>query len=273
MKVLKQLALFVMALFLVGCTNTVGNNVVNDKGELVGDKLDWPKIEDAYQEEGIFPNMSNLENISKGMSKEELYYLIERPHFSEMNGADEWNYIMKFKKHDGSVKVCQYKILFDEDDRAQSFFWKPKNCLEKPVEKVVINSDTLFPVFPKADALFPSNMGSTEHIMQTGKEQLNELARKILKSKGNPKVLLVGHADFRGSYAYNMELSKKRALSVKNYLVSRGVNQNDIKCDWKGESEPVKECSSSLKGQALIKCLQPNRRVSVEITRDYLNPR
>ncbi len=128
MKLLKQVALVATAALLVGCTSTVGNNTINDQGELVGDKLDWPKIEDATLEDGVYPNPKNLQNIRKGLSKKELYYMFQRPHFSEMNGAREWNYIFKFKNADGSVKTCQYKILFDEDELAQSFFWYPKNC-------------------------------------------------------------------------------------------------------------------------------------------------
>ncbi len=261
MKILKQLALLTATLSIIACSNTVGNNIVNEKGQLVNKTLDWPELDDAYQPEGIFPNMNNLRSITKGMTKRELYNLVGRPHFSEMNGAQEWNYIMKFKKHDNTVKICQYKVLFDDDELAQSFFWLPKDCLKKPVEKLDLS----------ADALFLFDLGGVEHIKDEGRAKLDKLANRVLKEKSVPKIHLIGHTDYLGKDEYNMKLSEQRAKSVKEYLIMKGVKADSITCDWKGENEPIKQCPTNLKKNALIDCLQPNRRVSVEITRDYQN--
>ncbi len=50
-------------------------------------------------------------------------------------------------------------------------------------------------------------------------------------------LLIIGHADVRGSKRYNMKLSERRAELVKNYLVSQGIpaNEMQIRADGKGE--------------------------------------
>ena len=51
------------------------------------------------------------------------------------------------------------------------------------------------------------------------------------------KITLVGHADFVGTEAYNLKLSKRRAESVKKELVKLGIPKNEIQVEGKGFSE------------------------------------
>ncbi|MDR1652152.1 MAG: OmpA family protein [Prevotellaceae bacterium] len=70
-------------------------------------------------------------------------------------------------------------------------------------------------------------------------EILNNIA-KILKENGSgAKVRIIGHTDNIGSDAYNDALSKDRALSVRNYLVNRGVDASMITTDGAGERQPI----------------------------------
>lgn len=74
------------------------------------------------------------------------------------------------------------------------------------------------------------------------------------------KVSLVGHADAFGSNKYNKTLGQKRADSVKNFLVSVGVNPDIIKpVTSDGKSNPVVVCTKKT-----ISCEAPNRRVTVQ---------
>jgi OOP family OmpA-OmpF porin len=66
---------------------------------------------------------------------------------------------------------------------------------------------------------------------------LNRVAEMLVLKGFSLK--LGGHTDAIGSNAANMILSKNRAESVKNYLVSRGVNVGKIEAVGYGESQPV----------------------------------
>ena len=83
-------------------------------------------------------------------------------------------------------------------------------------------------------------------------------------------VLVTGHTDRIGTDAYNQKLSQRRADAVKSYLVAQGVENNRIETAAKGESDPVVSCDdvkgkASGKNKKLVECLQPNRRVMVEV--------
>ncbi len=254
MKLLRYLGLSLLAGSLLACTSTVGNNTVTANGKPGGNTIDWPEMSEATMPGGVFPNLKNLHTIGSGVTKKDLYYLIGRPHFSETHGAKEWNYIMKFRQQDRSVKVCQYKVFFDDNMRAQSFFWLPQDCLNEKFDL-------------SADALFPFNRGGVADIKPLGKAKLDKLAARLVKEGNKAKLLLIGHTDFVGSDAYNQKLSLLRATSVGRYLVSRGVSASNINVEGRGESEPVVQCPTNTSKTVLVECLAPNRRVSVEITR------
>ena len=117
----------------------------------------------------------------------------------------------------------------------------------------------------KADALFKFDKSSVQDMLPKGVVELNELAAKLGDAyiKVN-QIASVGHTDRLGSDSYNQGLSERRAQTVADYLQQRGV-QAPFVVRGMGETQPVVECSQDLKGQALKDCLQPNRRVELEI--------
>jgi OmpA-OmpF porin, OOP family len=77
----------------------------------------------------------------------------------------------------------------------------------------------------------------------------------VLKENPSVKIKIVGHTDSDGDDAKNLDLSKRRAASVKNYLITQfQANGNNIETDGKGESIPV-ESNNTTEGKA------KNRRV------------
>ena len=81
-------------------------------------------------------------------------------------------------------------------------------------------------------------------------------------------IIAVGHADRLGSDQYNQKLSEKRAEAVKAYLVGKGVEPNRVYTEGKGEKQPVTgdKCGKSdKKTKQLVECLQPDRRVEIEV--------
>jgi len=77
-----------------------------------------------------------------------------------------------------------------------------------------------------------------------------------------------GHTDRFGSNAYNQKLSERRANAVKDYLASKDVMASRIDAQGKGETQPVTKAGDCLgaKSAKVIACLQPDRRVDIEMT-------
>lgn len=71
---------------------------------------------------------------------------------------------------------------------------------------------------------------------------LDNAAEVINKYGGGKKFSVEGHTDSRGSDAYNLKLSQKRTETVVNYLVSKGVNRDQLVPVGKGYSEPKWLC-------------------------------
>ena len=83
-------------------------------------------------------------------------------------------------------------------------------------------------------------------------------------------VVVEGHTDRLGSDRYNQALSQRRADAVKNYLVSSGgFEPAKVSSVGKGESQPVTApgtCKGTKPTATLITCLQPDRRVEIEVS-------
>jgi OOP family OmpA-OmpF porin len=114
-----------------------------------------------------------------------------------------------------------------------------------------------------ADALFDFNKAT---LRPEGKQKLDEL---VTKAKGIKLevIIAVGHADRIGTDAYNQKLSEKRAEAVKAYLVSKGVEPNRVYTEGKGKKQPVTKADQCKgpKSKKVMDCLQPDRRVEIEV--------
>lgn len=118
-----------------------------------------------------------------------------------------------------------------------------------------------------ADVLFKFDKYRDKDMLPGGREKLNDVADKINSYIKDTLegINLTGHTDRLGSDAYNQRLSERRAKTVKNYLVKKGVDASKISSSGHGEREPVVQCKGNKPTKKLIACLQPNRRVDVEI--------
>ncbi len=90
-----------------------------------------------------------------------------------------------------------------------------------------------------------------------GKAKLDDLASKM-QGINLEVIIAVGHTDSVGSDAYNQRLAVRRAEAVKAYLVSKGIEQNRVYTEGKGEKQPVAD-NKTREGRA------KNRRVEIEV--------
>ena len=105
-----------------------------------------------------------------------------------------------------------------------------------------------------ADALFDFDRSV---LKPEGKSQLDHLVSQI-QGVDVEVVIVIGHADWIGTEAYNQKLSERRAHAVKAYLVSQGLSAAKVKAEGRGESEPVAS-NQTADGRA------KNRRAEVTI--------
>ncbi len=255
---------------LAGCTNSLSEGITA-QGTLDPSNLVFPDLNDAWQLDGQFPNIENMKKIKPGIAKDELYQLIGRPHFREAQHAHEWDYIMKFYKDDDSVQVCQYKVIFDKEFKGQQFYWLPADCAKYLVTKAPVVQPPAPVVHEKitlnADTLFKFDEFNLRNMLPEGRAELDKLAAKIREYglEGDVRLNLTGHTDHKGSDEYNMTLSQNRANTVLAYLANQGINPSTMTASGAGEQYPVKQCPANLPRQQEIDCLQPNRRVDVDV--------
>jgi len=271
-------SLLAMAFALAACGN-VSHNVHSDGKS--ADSIVWPNIGDTtpMHTGGTFPNLDNLVRVHAGLNKQQISNLVGYPHFSEGAwGVHEWNYVFNFREpvESDNVVTCQFKVLFDDNQLAQSFYWLPESCAR-------FQKSARAPVAPPApapappatsterftlgsDALFAFDRAGASDMSAEGHAKLDNLAQGIQAHAGHVQgVRVVGYTDRLGSDAYNDALSQKRADTVKEYLVARGVDRNLIQAVGMGRRDPLVQCNNAERN-ALIACLAENRRVEVLVT-------
>ena len=117
-----------------------------------------------------------------------------------------------------------------------------------------------------ADSLFSFDKAA---IRPDGRAALDAFVRD-LQGASFSNISVEGNTDRIGSDAYNQKLSQARADAVKTYLVSSGgIDARKISSKGRGETNPVTkpgDCKGNKPSPSLIACLQPDRRVDVEVS-------
>ncbi|MCC7635463.1 OmpA family protein [Stenotrophomonas rhizophila] len=91
---------------------------------------------------------------------------------------------------------------------------------------------------------------------------LASIAAESLPLQG---IALVGHADRMQGRGFdaNQALSERRARTVRELLVGRGIDPALIRYEYRGDTQQVQQCDGVRPRAALLECLLPNRRVEV----------
>ncbi|MDK6201986.1 OmpA family protein [Oligella urethralis] len=255
------------SLFIAGLSALVLSacgNISKVSSDGTTDQPVWPKVERVGMNKkmGTFPDLSKLQEVKAGMTKDQLYYLLGRPHFGEgFVGVREWDYLFHFHtpgQGANGVTTCQFKVLYDSDSLTRNFYWNavdPVNATCPPggePQRFTIDADALF-------AFDSSNL------RPEGQRKLQEFAAGLDRVGQYDSIAVAGFTDRLGSDSYNLRLSQDRANSVRNYLVNLGVPSHKVSAQGYGKSNPVVMCDGL--GNQLIACLQPNRRVEIELNR------
>jgi OOP family OmpA-OmpF porin len=129
-------------------------------------------------------------------------------------------------------------------------------------EQKVIGTVNMGTINLQGDTLF--KLGD-DKLSASGKKALDALLKKGSLFP-NTRYRIEGHTDNIGDKWDNGKLSLRRAESVRQYLLSKDRNLQ-LEVGGVGEAQPLVECSDKLPKEKLVKCLAPNRRVTIEEVR------
>lgn len=121
-------------------------------------------------------------------------------------------------------------------------------------QKISYSGDALF-AFDKAE------------LKPEGRAMLDKLVQQ-LQGASYDAISAIGHTDRFGTSDYNQKLSQRRAQAVKDYLVSRNIQATRVNAEGRGETQPTTKAADcpGNKSVKTVACLQPDRRVDVEMT-------
>lgn len=112
----------------------------------------------------------------------------------------------------------------------------------------------------KADETFTFDLAKLSDAAKHGLD--TDFRTKLASCATVQGIVVTGYTDRLGSDSYNLTLSQKRAEAVAEYLKSIGV-AGSIEQHGLGKANEIEACAG-VKGQTkLIKCLAPNRRVTI----------
>ncbi len=161
--------------------------------------------------------------------------------------------------------IDQYKIRISDaktnvaklehDINAIDSFINPETVFEKSGVIVKKERNQLTLIMP-TDVVFDFNKSDIKEEFKPLLDSLYE----ALTIYSSVTVKIDGHTDNVGSYDYNLKLSKKRAESAKEYLVTKGINKERIVTEGNSFSKPV---ASNATAEERAK----NRRIEVVIKR------
>ena len=246
---IKYLLPAVFASLLVGC-GTVSQ--VSKEGST--EQPVFPELKKLTMQDGTWPNLDNLRNVQEGATRDQLYDLLGHPHFKEGLGTKEWDYLFNFRTAEGK-RTCQFKVLFDKDKIARNFYWLPESCAD------VLGTEKPEPVAFSLDGDVTFGFDRAE-LTANGRNEVSKIAQNLKQQDMLDKVVVAGHTDRLGSVAYNNDLSQRRAETVRQALVSEGIDSQVIEAVGHGESMPLVQCEDTNRAE-LISCLAPNRRVEI----------
>lgn len=127
--------------------------------------------------------------------------------------------------------------------------------VEAPVPEPAVPQTITKSVSLGAGALFDLNKAS---LKPAGQAELDQLADNLGKLTSVESITIIGHTDSTGAASYNQRLSEKRANSVRDYLIGKGVDPALMSASGMGETQPIAD-NKTRDGRA------QNRRVEITI--------
>ena len=101
-------------------------------------------------------------------------------------------------------------------------------------------------------------------LTEASKETIDNTIYKIMKSNKEIIVEIGAHTDYLGKSDYNLKLSQKRAESVVNYLIKKGIDKTRMNPVGYGEEKPLVK-SKTEEGEDIPEAREKNRRIEFAV--------
>lgn len=219
----------------------------DSEGHYLIDSLKVGKMKVSVKADGYAPHTEEFEILYPGLYRKDFYLTRNRvrliisilddynlqPVKARIKIDGKW-----FKNDESGVAVIEvdegeHKIeIVPLSDR-----YKAKSLTIRASGKTQVEKITLIPVKINLGDL---KFGSGSYEINESMQEKLQMACNVLKRYPQARVIVEGHTDTRGSEEYNLNLSRKRAEAVKNWLVENGcVSPEKIKAVGYGESRPL----------------------------------
>lgn len=227
--------ILVTALVLAGSVPVSANEMLPSSRAGVDSAIAFPDAGRATRKQGVFVRPRDVLMVSEGMTKGQIYTLLDVPHFHEgLFAVRKWNYILNFYTGTGDAFVsCQYQLRFDGKARVSGRWWKDQSCADL-VERLAADTPppaayyAAPPAPPVAQASSPLlerpaktyeftfNFDSAQ-ILPEGEAVIRSVISDAAAGRYT-RILVSGFTDTMGTQGYNDQLAIRRAVAVADRL-------------------------------------------------------
>ncbi|MFT6815377.1 MAG: outer membrane protein OmpA-like peptidoglycan-associated protein [Sphingobacteriales bacterium] len=176
--------------------------------------------------------------------------------FTDSEGYFKYAYDRSIKYR---IVAEKYSYLTDESQVTFSMIFDPKKAPNTDIKltKIILNKSIVIP-----NVLYEFNSS----VLRESTKIIMDSMVRLLTNNPQYVIQISSHTDTKGSDLYNLKLSQKRAKSVTDYMVKKGINKNLLEVVGYGESRPIApnvlpNGDDNLEGRAL------NRRTEFSIKR------
>ena len=165
---------------------------------------------------------------------------------SDMDGQFSYDLLPNKKYEIIAEDLNENQIYFNSSQKISTMGLREDETFDIGfnLEKIIIPNDPNN-IIPGGDGTYPIPNIYWDYnaweVRVDAQPYLNMLS-DLLKTNPSLKVEIRSHCDSRGSYGFNRALSKKRAKSAMNYLISNGIERNRLTSKGIGEKEILNNC-------------------------------
>ena len=227
--------------------------IENDKGLLTSDRSG---LDGLYTFEQFYPTLSIDGNVLEKETRDpipEIQITIKNLTdnttdiiLSDMDGQFTYELLPNKKYEIIAEDLNENQIYFNSSQIISTMGLREDETfdIDFNLEKIIIPNDPNN-IIPGGDGTYPIPNIYWDYnaweVRVDAQPYLNMLS-DLLKTNPSLKVEIRSHCDSRGSYGFNRTLSKKRAKSAMNYLISNGIERNRLTSKGIGEKEILNNC-------------------------------